>query len=435
MARIKSSSSNLAQNLLSGDSPVARGVKMTKKRDGAESHSWLNRNVIGMGLSSLFSDMSHEMATAILPFFIMFAVGGNAAIVGLVEGASDGSSSLTKSYSGYYSDKLGKRTPIMYLGYVLTGALIPAIGFATSWIQVLLLRVGAWMGRGARGPPRDALMVESVPAGTVGKAFGFQNALDTIGAVIGPAIALLLIPYLSLSRIFFVSFIPGIICVIVAVTFVKDRSARGIRTKDLEHKTRSFVSSVRILPRRFKLFLASVGLFGVANFSNVIFTLRAEQVMQPSLGISRASQIAVMLYLVLNVVYALASYPAGHLADRIPKRILLAFGYFVFALACVASIFETVQYWILLTIFILAGLQTAIVDTVERTYASDLIPEPTVRGTGFGVLQTVNGVGDFISSSMIGILWAFLSPAIGFAAVASVAILAVVLLLSILPNE
>jgi MFS family permease len=157
--------------------------------------------------------------------------------------------------------------------------------------------------------------------------------------------------------------------------------------------------------------------------------------MQPSLGISKASQIAVLLYLVLNIVYALASYPAGNLADRIPKRILLAFGYFVFALACFASIFETVQYSILLTIFVLAGLQTAIVDTVERAYASELIPEPTVRGTGFGVLQTVNGVGDFISSSMIGILWAFLSPAVGFAAVSSVAILAVVLLLSILPNE
>ena len=111
---------------------------MEASRD-TETKSWFNRNVIGMGLSSLFSDMSHEMATAILPFFIMFAVGGNAAIVGLVEGASDGSSSLIKSYSGYFSDRLGKRTPIMYLGYVLTGVLIPAIGFATSWVQVLVL--------------------------------------------------------------------------------------------------------------------------------------------------------------------------------------------------------------------------------------------------------------------------------------------------------
>ncbi len=397
------------------------------------SHSsWLNRNVIGIGLSSLFSDMSHEMATAILPFFIMFALGGNAAIVGLVEGASDGSSSLIKSYSGYLSDRLGKRTPIMYLGYVLTGVLIPAIGFATSWVQVLLLKVGAWTGRGARGPPRDALLVDSVPPGTAGKAFGFQSALDTIGAVIGPAIALLLIPYMPFSQIFFVSFIPGIVCVIVVVTLVKDRITRetGGKSNGLDHKARSFVASIKILPARFKLFLVSAGLFGIANFSNVIFTLRAEQVMQSSLGISRASQVAVSLYLVLNVVYALGSFPAGHLADRMPKRILLAVGYFVFALACVVSIFETTNISVLLTIFVLAGLQTAIVDTVERAYASDLIAEPTLRGTGFGVLQTVNGVGDFVSSTMIGVLWALLSPALGFAAVASIAIIASSLLLT-----
>lgn len=406
---------------------------MTDDRDGTKPpSSWFNRNVIGMGLSSLFSDMSHEMATAILPFFIMFVVGGNAAIVGLVEGASDGSSSLIKSYSGYYSDRLGKRAPIMYLGYVLTGILIPAIGFATSWVQVLLLRVGAWMGRGARGPPRDALMVDSAPPGTAGKAFGFQSALDTIGATIGPAVALLLIPYMPFSQIFFVSFIPGIVCVIVVVTLVKDRIRDELRAKNgrIDHKARSFVSSIKILPTRFKLFLASAGLFGIANFSNVIFTLRAEQVMQPSLGISRASQIAVSLYLVLNIVYALGSFPAGHLADKMPKRILLALGYFVFALACIASIFENTSISILLTIFVLAGLQTAIVDTVERAYASDLIAEPTLRGTGYGVLQTVNGIGDFVSSTMIGVLWAVLSPALGFAAVASLAIIASALLLT-----
>ena len=371
------------------------------------------------------------MATAVLPFFIMFAIGGNAAIVGLVEGASDGSSSLIKSYSGYFSDRLGKRTPIMYLGYVLTGVLIPAIGFATSWAEVLVLKVGAWMGRGARGPPRDALLVDSVPPGTSGKAFGFQSALDTVGAVIGPAVALLLIPYIPFSRIFFVSFIPGIVSVIVVVILVKDRirGGRGGKGGTLDHTSRSFVASIKILPARFKLFLASAGLFGIANFSNVIFTLRAEQVMQPSLGISRASEVAVSLYLVLNVIYALGSFPAGHLADRMPKRILLALGYFVFALACVASIFETTDISILLIIFVLAGLQTAIVDTVERAYASDLITEPTLRGTGFGVLQTVNGVGDFVSSTMIGVLWALLSPALGFATVASLAIIASVLLL------
>src|SRR5208283_4661139 len=148
--------------------------------------SWLNSNVLGIGLTSLFSDMSHEMATAILPFFVIFVLGGNAAIVGLIEGSADGLVSLFKSYSGYYSDKSGKRLPIMYLGYLATGILIPAIGFATNLAEVFLLRAGAWIGRGARGPPRDALMTESVSPNSIGKAFGFERAMDSLGAVIGP---------------------------------------------------------------------------------------------------------------------------------------------------------------------------------------------------------------------------------------------------------
>ena len=392
--------------------------------------------MIGIGLTSLFSDMSHEMATAILPFFIMFVVGGNAAIVGLVEGVSGGSSSLVKSYSGYYSDKSGRRTPIMYLGYLLTTILIPAIGFATSWFQVLLLRAGAWMGRGSRGPPRDALMADSVSSDAIGKAFGFQSTLDTVGAIIGPAIALLLIPYMPLSNIFFLSFIPAVVCFVIVVTFVKEKTGHGVTANDgLNGKARSFFASVKILPNRFRVFLLSAGLFGIANFSNVIFTLRAEQVLQPSLGVTAASEFAVLLYLVLNIVYAFSSFPAGHFADKMSKRRLLGFGYSVFALACIASVFETANLLILVTIFILAGLQTAIVDTVERAYASELITEPTLRGTGFGVLQTVNGVGDFVSSTMIGVLWAVLSPAFGFATVGFIAVIALIVLLIVTPKR
>ncbi|MDV3243903.1 MAG: MFS transporter [Nitrososphaerales archaeon] len=369
------------------------------------------------------------MATSILPFFIVFTLGGSAAIVGLVEGASDGAASFVKSYSGYYSDKLGKRTPIMYLGYILTGILIPAIGFAVSWVQVLALRVGAWVGRGARGPPRDALMVDSVPREAVGKAFGFERTFDTIGAVIGPAIALLLIPYLNFSAIFFVSAVPAVVCVAVVFTLVKDRPRTRRAEPGSGGDPMSFLLSIRTLPRRFKVLLVSVGLFGIANFSNVIFTLRAEQVLQPSLGISGASQLAVLLYLLLNMIYALGSFPAGYLADRVSKRNLLALGYLVFALACIASIFETPTLPILITIFVFAGLQTAIVDTVERALASETLAS-SQRGTGYGVLQTVNGVGDFISSAMIGILWTLFTPAVGFASVATISLVALLLLLS-----
>ena len=388
----------------------------------ASTDSWLNRNVIGISMTSLFSDMSHEMATAILPFFILFDLGGSAAIVGLVEGASDGASSAVKSYSGYFSDKIERRAPLMYLGYALTGALIPAIGFCTSWPQLLVLRVGAWMGRGARGPPRDALLTDSVPAKSAGKAFGFQRAMDTTGAAIGPAIALLLIPHVPYSSIFFVSFIPGMIAVILVVVLVKEAS--GAR----RFVQKTYRASVSGLPNEFKSFLAGAGLFGVANFSNVIFTLRAEQVLQPSLGTTSASELAVLLYVVLNVVYAVASFPVGHLADIVPKRLLLAFGYVIFALACVASIFESSYLPTLAIIFILAGLQAAIVDTAEGALAADLLAE-SQRGAGFGALQTVNGIGDFTSSTLIGVMITFFSSWLGFTLVGAMAVAAAMVLL------
>jgi len=161
--------------------------------------------------------------------------------------------------------------------------------------------------------------------------------------------------------------------------------------------------------------------------------LRAEQVLQPSLGPKEGSEFAVLLYVLLNLVYAVASFPVGQLADKVSKRGLLASGYVIFALACIASIFEAPNLAILATIFVLAGLQVAIVDTVEGAYAADLLGE-TQRGSGFGVLQTVNGIGDFTSSTLIGVMLTFFSAWLGFALIASMAVAAAALLI-VLTNE
>ena len=400
----------------------------SRKEPSGDRASWLNKTIVGVSLTSLFSDMSHEMATAILPFFVTALFGGNAsaaaAAVGLVEGASDGASSAVKSYSGYWTDKTGRRTPVMYLGYLLTGVLIPAIGFTTSWLQTLALRVAGWMGRGARGPPRDALMSESVTPETRGKAFGFQRSFDTIGAFTGIAIAYLLIPRLPLPSIFFVSVVPGMASVIVVLALVRTKSRKPIRDG------RSFWSSVKCLPRRFNLFLVGVGLFGVVNFSNTIFNLRAFQILQPSLGSTGASELAVLLLFVLNVVYAASAYPAGFLADRVSKRFLLAGGYVLFGLACVASVFEIPSVPILLAAFVLAGFSTGVVDAVEGAYTADFL-EPSQRGVGYGVIQTVNGVGDFVSSTLIGVLITLVSAAFGFGVFAASSFAAAVILVAL----
>ena len=388
---------------------------------------WLNRTIAGVSLTSLFSDMSHETATAMLPLLVATLVGGPiaaAAPIGLIEGASDGASSAIKSYSGYWTDKTGKRTFVMYLGYALTGFLFPAIGFATSWLQILSLRVAGWMGRGARGPPRDALMSESVAPETRGKAFGFQRAFDTIGATIGIALAYLLVPRLAIPPIYFLTLIPGIASVVVVVALVRSKA----RVPHPNHP--SFLHAVRVLPTRFRLFLVGVGLFGLVNFSNTIFNLRALQILAPSQGQTGAADVAVLLLLVLNVVYAASSYPAGFLADRVSKRFLLAGGYGLFGLACLASVFEIPSIPILLTVFILAGLSTGVVDAVEGAYTADFL-DSSQRGVGYGVLQTVNGVGDFVSSALIGVLITLVSPASGFALFAGLSFAAGALLVTL----
>jgi len=268
-------------------------------------------------------------------------------------------------------------------------------------------------------------MSESVTPETRGKAFGFQRAFDTIGATIGIAMAYLLIPRFQISSIFFITLVPGIASVLVVVTLVRSKA----RTTKPEHS--SFQSAVRGLPRRFRLFLIGVGLFGMVNFSNTIFNLRALQILSPTLGQTSAAELAVLLLLVLNILYAASSYPAGFLADKVSKKFLLAGGYVLFGLACVASVFEIPSISVLLVIFVLAGLSTGIVDAVEGAYTADFL-DSTQRGIGYGVLQTVNGVGDFVSSALIGTLITLVSPSFGFGlfGVLSVAAAALLILLT-----
>ncbi|HVP92935.1 MAG TPA: MFS transporter [Acidobacteriota bacterium] len=396
------------------------GSNITSPKEKAKTKRWLNRNVAAMGFTSLFSDASHEMVTAVLPFFLA-VIGAGPEALGLIEGFSDGASSLVKSFSGYLSDKIGKRKPIMSIGYALTGIFTPVIAAATSWLQVLGLRATAWMGRGARGPPRDALLADSVPPEATGKAFGFHRAMDTLGAIIGPALALFFITFLNYHQIIAISVIPGLIAFFIVVFFVREAQKKPLSDTpivsthgDVVVNNRGFIKSIRTLPRSFKLFLVGVGVFGLGNFANSLFTLRAQQVLAPRVGVFESSAIAIGLYTLLNVAYAASSFPIGALSDKIGRKRILAAGYFISAITCLGTAFLTADFLVLVPIFILAGFFTAITDTIEGTAAADLLPTES-RGTGFGVLQTINGIGDFASSAVVGALWALISPRVAFA--------------------
>jgi MFS family permease len=289
---------------------------------------WLTRNVFAIGLLSLFSDAGHELTTAILPLFLA-SFAGSAAALGVIEGFSDAASSVLKLWMSFYSDRVGKRKPILAVGYFVT-AMMGTLGLVTAIWQIVLIRMVAWMGRGARGPVRDALLSESVPPQAHGRAFGFETMMDTSGAIIGPAIALSLVGVIALRHIFLIAFVPGAITVLIVLFLLKDiprKPQPGIR----------ILATLRELPRSFWRYVAAVGIFGFGNFAHSLLILRAITVLTPSHGSVQAGKIVIGLYIFHNVVYAAASYPVGMLGDRMNKKPLLAVGYALFALMCAES--------------------------------------------------------------------------------------------------
>lgn len=364
-----------------------------------ETHStgkrWLGRNVLAIGMLSLFSDMGHELTTAVLPLFLA-TFGGGAAALGVIEGVADASSSLMKMWMASYSDKIGKRKPIIAIGYLVT-ALMGSFAFVTRWWELVVIRTIAWIGRGARGPLRDALLSESVGPEAHGRAFGFEGAMDTLGAVLGPLIALSLLGLLSLRHIFLISFIPGLIAFSIAVFWLKD-----LPRAPQPHLR--LWNSIRMLPRGFWRFVIPVGVFGLGNFAHTLLVLRAVEVFRPVYGTTTANRIGVALYIFHNVVYALVSYPAGAYGDRRSKRKLLIVGYLLFGLLAFLLIAPIRAIVLWPVIFLLAGAYIGIVDSMERALAADLLPL-TQRGTGFGVLASVNSIGDLVSSIVVGLLW------------------------------
>jgi len=389
---------------------------------------WLNRNVAAMGLTSLFSDASHEMATSALPSFLTELVGPAAApqLLGLVSGLSDASSSFVKTFSGWFSDKLGKRKPLTVLGYSLTGIFVGLIGFARNWFEVLIYRILAWLGRGTREPPRDALLADSVNKKYYGHAFGFHRAMDTLGAIIGPLLVFFLIPFIAIRNIFFISFIPGLLAVLIIALGVKERGKKPLR------KVKGLIENIRSLPKDFKLFIFIMLIFGIGNFNRTLLLLRTQEILTPVSGIIIAGSMAVLFYVIRNIAQAAADYGVGALSDKFDKKFLLAvLGFFLFGVMSLGFIYVTADIFYFIFLFVLSGISAAAYTALEKVYAADLLPSD-VRGTGYGVLNTIDGIGDFISSFVVGTLWVVISPFMAFMYGAIISFLAAFLLLALM---
>jgi len=357
-------------------------------------------------MASLFSDLSHEAVTSVLPS-LLASMGVAAQALGTIEGVADGLSSAAKLYGGWLTDRLHHRKPLCALGYGSMAAATGLIAAATTWPLVLVGRGTAWIARGLRTPSRKALLAEAVTAQTYGRAFGFERTMDTLGAVIAPLATLGLLGIgLGQRWILWLSVVPALLAVAAILYLVRETAGRT-------PSPHPFLESLRSLPKVFLRFLLGVGLFGAGDFAHSLIILYAVTVLTAKFGATYAASASVGLYALHNVVYAGISYPAGVLADRLNKSLLLAIGYGVGAATALLLVLNVRSFTALVLVFLLGGACVGIEETLEDSLAAELLPD-RLRGTGFGLMAMVNGRGDFISSLAVGWLWAGFGPAVGF---------------------
>lgn len=394
---------------------------------------WWNRTVIGAGVTSALGDLCYETTTVILPGFLA-VLGIPAAVLGIIEGIADMVASFTKMGAGFIADKLGHRKLLVLVGYSLTPVGQMLIALAVGWPLLLLGRVVSWFGKGLRGPLRDSIVIQSISPETRGRAFGFHRAMDTVGAVLGPLLGVALLrwsqakswpdPTGPFRLVLGLSVIPGLLAVLAFLILVKDPARSS-------NPALRFFTSLRGLPSKFKRYLGAVGVFGIGDFSHSLLILAATQLLTPSHGVLQAAQFAGLLYVGRNIVQVVASYPVGVFADRFGSLPVLTVGYCLGVITAIltaaAFFFEVGSLPMFATIFATAGVYMAIQEALESTVTAGFVNEETL-GSGLGALGTVNGVAKFISSTVVGLLWAAVSPVFSFGHAACLMALGTVLL-------
>ena len=274
------------------------------------------RNVVRLGYVSLFTDVSTEMILGVLPFFIVMELGASAVILGIIEGAAEATNYLFRVFAGILTDKIGRRKPLVLLGYGLSSIAKPLFAVTSSWSQAFAVRVVDRAGKGTRTSPRDALISDSVAKSEAGKSFGLHRSLDQVGAVLGPLLAFAAIPFIGIRGIFWLSFLPAAAGLIILVFFVKD-------TRTTTERKTVFQNARAVLSRQFIFLLVALGIFAIGAYNFSFILLDAG-----SLGIKEND--IPLVYATLNVATVILAIPAGMLADRIGKIQVLCVGYAVF---------------------------------------------------------------------------------------------------------
>lgn len=358
-----------------------------------------SRNVWAVTITSFLTDISSEMLLNLLPLFLFNVLGTRTAVIGLIEGVAETTSSLLKILSGWVSDRLGSRKGLALSGYSLSTLAKPFLYFATTWGWVLGVRFTDRVGKGVRTAPRDALLADSVGARQRGLAFGFHRAGDTAGAVVGLLASLgifltmqgdeKLLNRATFQNIVLLSMVPAILAVVVLAAGAKD-------VKVAQSLTTSSRPSLKGLDKRFRMFLIIMILFTLGNSSDAFLILRAQ-----TAGLSVAGILGMLI--TFNLVYAIVSGPAGALSDRIGRKWLLIAGWLSYSIVYMGFAFASAgwQVWILMAAY---GLYYGMTEGVAKAFVADLVRSER-RGIAYGAYHAAVGVTAFPASMVAGLLW------------------------------
>ena len=378
------------------------------------SRTTLGRNVIALSAVSFFTDVSSEMIYPLLPVFLTATLGASAGVLGAIEGAAETTASLLKLASGWWSDRVRRRKPLVLAGYALASLARPLIAIAQTAGQVLAIRLTDRVGKGIRNSPRDALIADSVDPAIRGRAFGFHRAADHAGGVVGPLVAYVLLQWLvfDIRSVFWLALVPGVLAVVTIILFVREAPRSAISEPA---RKASGMTPAAPLPRNFWGYLTAVFIFTLGNSTDAFLLLRAHQ-----LGVPLA--LTPILWATLHVVKSATSTHGGGLSDRVGRRPALIAGWSLYALVYLGFALASTQ-WHAWALFIVYGTYFALTEGPERALVADLVPEAR-RGTAFGWFHLTVGIGMLPASLLFGLIWDRAGASTAFITGAALALLA-----------
>ncbi len=355
----------------------------------------IGKNIILLGIASFFNDISSEMIIAIFPMFIV-SLGGGGMAIGLIGGLGNSLSSILKVFSGYWSDKIGRKKIFVFWGYCSSAIAKMFFPFCYNWGEVLFLRMAERIGKGIRTAPRDALLSISADRKVRGKAFGIHRAMDSLGAVMGAlgAFFLFWVFKFSFRQIMIVAAIIGFVA-LFPLFWVKEKKNNGGGSK--------IKAGLNHLPGEFKKYLIVAALFSLSNFTYMFLILKSKIVMDSFFSPRLAIAVPILLYVWFNIIYSFFSVPAGIFSDKIGRREALFVGYSIYGITYLGFA-KIHSLGLFILFFALYGLAFALIEGNQRAFASDFVEEER-RGVALGMFHTVISLTTLFASLIAGYLW------------------------------